>query len=107
MSSWTHCRTSNFDRWALDEMGDLFPVEKTEGILVFLRALSEREGNWQVMDHWQGDLAAVGVIWAGRPERLAYISSWEQSVECYFVELEKDSEDDSFEVVERVERCDL
>ena len=86
---------------------DQFSVVKSEGIWIFLRALSQRAGEWRILDHWEGDLTAIGVIWKDHPERLAYISSWEQSDGSYFVELEKNAEDDAYEVVAQVERCDL
>jgi hypothetical protein len=41
-----------------------------------------------VIDHWDGDLCAIGVAATHDPKQLVYISSWNRPGGRYFVELE-------------------
>ena len=65
-------------------------LNKHESILAFLARLSsELEGiAWTVVDHWEGDLHAIGVARAGEPGVLAYVSTWRQPPGRYFCSLE-------------------
>jgi hypothetical protein len=88
-------------------MTDLPPVDKDESILLFLRMLRERATDWQVRDHWTGDLTAIGVASTRDPELLAYVSSWEQPDKYYYLELEQHAGSDAYETTQRIEKCAL
>jgi hypothetical protein len=64
------------------------PDDKDDSILLFLRELSAQSVDWQLKDHWQGDRNAIGLTSASLPERLAYVSTWQESPGEYYVELE-------------------
>lgn len=80
---------------------------KTEGILLFLRALGQRATGWKVKDHWAGDLTAIGVVSSTDSELLAYVSSWEEPDDYYYIELEEQAGSVDYETVGRFERCAL
>jgi hypothetical protein len=67
----------------------VLPDDKDDSILLFLRELSALGVDWQLKDHWQGDLCAIGLTSAAMPEHLAYVSSWQQPAGEYYVELER------------------
>jgi uncharacterized protein (DUF433 family) len=45
-------------------------------------------GSLVILDHWDGDLSAVGIARPESPDNLVYISTWGRSPGRYFVELE-------------------
>lgn len=88
-------------------MTDISSVEKDEAILVFLRALNERTTEWEIRDHWVGDLCAIGVVSAKNSELLAYVTCWQEPNGYYYLELEENAGTDAYETVERIEKCAL
>ena len=60
---------------------------KDPAIEHFLGALTRSGCPWELADHWESDLAAVGVSRPGSPQQLAYLSAGGDPA-TYFVELE-------------------
>jgi hypothetical protein len=62
---------------------------KDAEIRAVLSWLGDRLGpTFVVVDHWDGDLCAIGVAATHDPKQLVYISSWNRPGGRYFVELE-------------------
>ena len=62
--------------------------EKEPEIVGFLEALGRRSSCWELADYWSGDRCAVGVGSQTDPRRLAYVSTWGQPPDGYYVQLE-------------------
>jgi hypothetical protein len=62
---------------------------KDEAITFFLDWLTASGCDWEIQDHWEGDLAAVGICCPGDPGRLAYVSVFGQEPGNFYVELEE------------------
>jgi hypothetical protein len=70
------------------EYRDFTKLEKHGGLLQLLTALEHRlgPGSFQIVDHWESDLAAIGVAHPHNREVLAYIAVY--GPEDFYVELE-------------------
>jgi hypothetical protein len=62
---------------------------KNEAITAFLDRLTSSGCDWELRDHWRGDLTSVGVCRPGDPGRLAYVSVFGQEPGNFYVELEE------------------
>jgi len=49
---------------------------KDPAIVELLSQLDLASRGWVVVDHWEGDLSAVGIAHAAEPRRLVYISTF-------------------------------
>ena len=65
-------------------------LQKDESIVRLLAALKERlgVGAFDVVDHWDEDLCAIGIARRDNHGILAYISTFGQAEGTYFVSLE-------------------
>lgn len=63
---------------------------KDEAILRLLEQLTEHlePEKFDVVDHWESDLCAIGIARAGKPGFLVYVSTFGQRGDSYFVSLE-------------------
>jgi hypothetical protein len=81
---------------------------KDETIVAFLRALSMYFTEWEIRDHWEGDRCAIGLVSPSSPGHLAYVSSWSQPPQYFYVELEvADGLPHEYRVIASLERCSL
>lgn len=66
-------------------------MKKTGAILRALRHLEERlgKGAFQIVDHWEGDLLAIGIASPSDRQRLVYIASLGKSDQSYSAILER------------------
>ncbi len=62
---------------------------------------------WELQDHWDGDLCAVGIASPGDAGRLAYVSCWGQPPGCYHVELEVGDSDEGYAITQQHEALTL
>ena len=62
---------------------------KDEAITLYLERLTSSGCDWETHDHWEGDLAAVGICRPGDPGQLAYVSVRGQEPGNYYAELEE------------------
>lgn len=77
-------------------------------VLAFLDGLTEAGCEWELQDHWEGDLSAVGVSSPHDARQLAYVSTWGQSNGLYHVELEGPAVGvEPYETVRVVDSVDL
>ncbi|MGO9273904.1 MAG: hypothetical protein ACLQOO_27295 [Terriglobia bacterium] len=69
-------------------MADFTKVEKHDAVLGMLARLEKRlgRGAFQIVDHWEGDLDAIGVADPCNRELLAYIAVY--ASDDFYVELE-------------------
>jgi len=65
-------------------------LKKSKSVYQLLEQLRRRLGRdaFDVVDHWDADLCAVGVSRPGTASPLVYISTWRQPPGRYFVSLE-------------------
>lgn len=65
-------------------------LRKDESILSLIDELKSRMGDdaFVVIDHWEGDLFAVGIARPDNHDVLAYVCTYEHPVESYVVSLE-------------------
>lgn len=82
-------------------------VPKDPAIREFLDRLSEAGCQWELQDHWGGDLCAVGVARPGDPAQLAYVSCWGQPPGRLHVELEVGDPDEGYAVTRLEEALTL
>jgi hypothetical protein len=70
------------------EESDTKKLVKRAAVLRLLSRLEERLGSdtFQIVDHWEGDLIAIGVAHPHNRELLVYIAA--NGPEDYYVELE-------------------
>jgi hypothetical protein len=70
------------------EHADSNKLEKHEAVLGLLARLEKRlgRGSFQIVDHWDSDLDAIGVAHPRNLELLAYIAAY--GPEDFYVELE-------------------
>ena len=63
---------------------------KDAAILRFIEHLTEHlgPGTFDIVDHWESDLCAIGIARPGKPGFLVYISTFGHRNDCYFVSLE-------------------
>ena len=66
---------------------------KTKAIAVrqLFESLDMHELGWQIVDHWEGDLTAIGVASRKEPRRLVYISVFDKADGLYDFECEEPS----------------
>ena len=66
-------------------------LKKDKSVHVLLEQLRSRLGDraFEVVDHWDGDLCAIGVVRPGQPSPLVYISTWRQAPGRCRVSLER------------------
>ena len=57
-------------------------------IATLLSALDLKRRGWQVVDHWDAALCAVGIARASEPRRLVYVSTFNQEPGKYYYECE-------------------
>lgn len=62
---------------------------------------------FQVIDHWDADLYAIGLSRADQPERLVYISTYRKSPGHYSYECETPHPDEEYKVTERADDVNL
>jgi hypothetical protein len=65
-------------------------MTKDASIWSFLARLAAAgdPAQWQVIDHWDGDLKAVGIARADSAQPLVYVSTWSQHAGLYAYECE-------------------
>ena len=65
-------------------------MNKDRTIWCFLAALADvtDSGEWAAVDHWEGDLAAIGIARADSRQPLVYISTHNQPQGHYWYECE-------------------
>ena len=58
----------------------LAAAPKDPSIVAFVERVTGALGpaGWQVADHWDGDLCAIGIASASDPERLVYVCTYQQ-----------------------------
>ena len=71
-------------------------LEKDPSLLAVLARLRHDLGEvaFVVSDHWEMDLCAVGIASPKDPRVLAYLSTWQQPPDRYYLELELPGESD-------------
>jgi hypothetical protein len=67
---------------------------KDESILALLDRLQLTAKGWVVVDHWEGDLCAVGIAHRDHPRRLVYVSTWNKPAGRYYFERETPTGDE-------------
>ncbi len=65
-------------------------LEKDESILGLVSGLATAldPTNWQIVDHWEADLLAIGIASTAQPKLLVYVSTRNQPPGTYFYECE-------------------
>lgn len=68
---------------------------KYRSIWAFLGQLAREidSEQYQVVDHWDADLFAIGVASLGEPGQLAYVSTYQQEADHFAVECEMPGSD--------------
>ncbi|MFO0697509.1 MAG: hypothetical protein U0230_28280 [Polyangiales bacterium] len=69
-------------------------ADKDPKLLELLERLNLPERGWVTVDHWTGDLCAIGVARAGDPERLVHISIYRKAQGRFDYECELAPRDD-------------
>ena len=64
---------------------------KDQSIVELLTMLRLDERGWQVVDHWEADLMAVGVADRRAPRRLVYVSTLGLAPGRYYYQCEKEN----------------
>ena len=84
-------------------------LHKHSSIWTFLSGLSDKLGwqNYQVVDHWDADVHAIGVASLKDPARLVYVSTFQQMPDSYVFECEVPGEDEVPVTVQRGSAPDL
>ncbi len=84
-------------------------LHKHSSIWTFLSGLSDKLGweNYQVVDHWDADLHAIGVASLKDPARLVYVSTFQQMPGRYAFECEVSGADEMPVAVQRGPALDL
>lgn len=72
---------------------------KDSSITLFLSTLTTMGYRWVAKDHWEGDGSAIGISCPKDPGRLAYVSSWLQPADTYYIELEMPAADGLYDPV--------
>jgi len=78
-------------------------LRKDRSIWIFLGELAKRVNSqqYQVVDHWDADLFAVGVAAPDESRRLVYVSTYRQEQGRYVVECEVPGEEQGYRVPSR------
>ena len=78
---------------------------KDRSIWIFLGQLAKDVDSqqYQVVDHWDADLFAVGVAALDEPKRLVYVSTYRQEPGRYVVECEAPDEQKEYRMAARGE----
>jgi len=63
-------------------------TSKDSSIERLLKALPLKERAWVIVDHWDGDLLAVGIARKDEPRRLVYVSTRNAGKGKYYYECE-------------------
>lgn len=82
-------------------------MTKDASIWRMLGALADRldSHRFQVIDHWDADLFAIGIARADEPAQLVYVSTYRQTPAHYSFECEQQEGDQPSEVGERAEEA--
>jgi len=67
--------------------------------------LNARE--FQIVDHWDGDLLAIGIADTADEDRLVYVSTFRQPPDRYWYECEEPQGEDEYAVPERMDAASL
>jgi hypothetical protein len=80
-------------------------ILKHGSIWTFLGQLAKEldSERYQVIDHWDADLFAIGLAALGEPRRLVYVSAFGQESGRYVVECEEPDGDKDYQVAGRGE----
>jgi hypothetical protein len=70
-------------------------MRKDRAILDLLTSLELSERGWVVVDNWHDSLAAVGIAARLAPDRLVYVSTWQQEPGAFSYECEEPVDDES------------
>ena len=72
-------------------------LEKDASLLAVLAQLRRDLGDafFVVVDDWEADLCAIGIAGPTNPRVSAYLSTWQQPPDRYYLELELRGESDS------------
>jgi len=70
-------------------------MNKIKSIEKLLNLFSMEENGWEIRDHWDGDMAAIGIVKKGHGDRLAYIRVPNEKADRYDYELETNSSYDT------------
>ena len=63
-------------------------LTKDESIIKLLDELRPTECGWEIVDHWDADLCAIGLSSNRNPERLVYVSTYQIDVGHFDFECE-------------------
>lgn len=89
-------------------MSVMMTRNKDESIEALLHRLDSVLGSeaYQVVDHWDGDRFAIGIVSPTDPRRLVYVSTHEQAKGRYFFECEEPAgeADDDYQVADTGEQ---
>lgn len=82
---------------------------KHRSISKLVERLRPADRGWSIVDHWDGDLCAVGIAQPRRLSRLVYVSTWRMRPGRYYYECEAPSgrKETDYEVVETGEDVDF
>jgi hypothetical protein len=71
-------------------------LKKDPAILAVLARLQRDlgEATFEIADDWEADLSAIGIVSPRNPRVLAYLSTWQQPPDQYYLELELPAEGD-------------
>ena len=63
-------------------------VTKDKSILDLLKKIDLENRGWKIVDYWEGDLCAIGIVAVKNSRRLVYVSTYGKNASCYNYECE-------------------
>jgi hypothetical protein len=64
---------------------------KGQEIVALLSTIDIQQRGWMIVDHWEGDLCAIGIARISEPRRLVYVSTFNKNSGRYDYECEAPS----------------
>src|SRR5262245_53519893 len=82
---------------------------KDQSILALLAKLQMSSRRWTTVDHWEGDLCAIGIATKQQPRRLVYVSTYGKAHDRYYYACEEPRgiAPEEYETIDRGEDVDF